>query len=82
MEPIAVRRAPGSEGTTEVVFEPLDFMAPVLTPRDKLTRSRGVLAPNHRWCEQVTPARRGRPTEPATYAITPFAQARHSHCRT
>jgi hypothetical protein len=29
-------------------------------PRVNLTRYHGVLAPNHRWCAQVTPSGRGR----------------------
>ncbi len=50
--------------TTDVVFEPLDFIARLTallpTPRVNLTRYHGVFAPNHRLREQVTPARRGR----------------------
>ena len=46
------------------MFEPLDFIARlaalVPTPRVNLTRYHGVFAPNHRWREQVTPAKRGR----------------------
>ncbi len=62
------------DGTTDVVFEPLDFMALlaalVLTPRVNLTPYHSAFAPNHRLREQVTPARRGRrkaqtPDEPA-----------------
>ena len=51
-------------GTTDVVFEPLDFIARlaalVPTPRVNLTRYHGVFAPNSRLREEVTPARRGR----------------------
>ncbi len=62
------------DGTTDVVFEPLDFMALlaalVPTPLVNLPRYHGAFAPNHRLREQVTPARRGRhkaqtPDEPA-----------------
>ena len=57
-------KTPYQDGTTDVVFEPLDFMARlaalVPTPRVNLTRYHGVLAPNHRLREQVTPPRRGR----------------------
>ena len=57
-------KTPYRDGTTDVVFEPLDFMARlaalVPTPRVNLTRYHGVFAPNHRLREQVTPARRGR----------------------
>lgn len=67
-------KTPYRDGTTDVVFEPLDFMARlaalVPTPRVNLTRYHGVFAPNHRLGEQVTPAKRGRrkaqiPDEPA-----------------
>lgn len=57
-------KTPYRDGTTDVVFEPLDFMARlaalVPSPRVNLTRYHGVFAPNHRLREQVTPARRGR----------------------
>ena len=57
-------KTPYRDGTTDVVFEPFDFMARlaalVPTPRVNLTRYHGVFAPNHRLREQVTPARRGR----------------------
>ena len=57
-------KTPYRDGTTHVVFEPLDFMARlaalVPNPRANLTRYHGVFAPNHHWREEVTPARRGR----------------------
>jgi hypothetical protein len=57
-------KTPYRDGTTEVVFAPLDFMARlaalVPTPRVNLTRYHGVFAPNHRLRKQVTPAKRGR----------------------
>ena len=57
-------KTPYRDGTTDVVFEPLDFIARlaalVPTRRVNLTRYHGVFAPNHRLREQVTPARRGR----------------------
>jgi Putative transposase len=57
-------KMPYRDGTTDVVFEPLDFIARlaalVPTPRVNLTRYHGVFAPNHRLREQVTPAKRGR----------------------
>jgi hypothetical protein len=44
--------------------EPLDFIARLAAlvprPRVNLTRYHGVLAPNHRWRAEVTPAGRGR----------------------
>ena len=48
----------------------IELAALVPTPRVNLTRYHGVFAPNHRWCQQVTPARRDRrksetPNEPA-----------------
>ena len=67
-------KRPCRDGTTDVVFEPLDFMgrlaALVPTPRVNFTRYHGVFAPNHRLREQVTPAGRGRrkaqtPDDPA-----------------
>ena len=62
-------KTPYRDGTTEVVFEPLDFIARlaalVPTPRVNLTRYHGVFAPNHRLREQVTPAKRGRHAAPA-----------------
>ena len=57
-------KTPYRDGTSDVVFEPLDFIARlaalVPTPRVNLTRYHGVFAPNHRGQKQVTPARRGR----------------------
>ena len=56
-------KTPYRDGTTDVVFEPLDFMARlaalVPTPRVNLIRYH-VFAPNHRLRDQVTPARRGQ----------------------
>ena len=49
------------DGTTHVVFEPLDFMAKLAAlvprPRTNLTRFHGVLAPNSRYREQIIPTR-------------------------
>ena len=49
------------DGTTHVVFEPLDFMAKLAAlvprPRTNLTRFHGVLAPNSRYRERITPTR-------------------------
>ena len=57
-------KTPYRDGTTHVVFEPLDFIARLaaLVPRPRVnqTRYHGVLAPNHRWRAAVTPAGRGR----------------------
>ena len=56
-------KTPYRDGTTHVVFAPLDFMARlaalVPTPRVHLTRYHGVFAPHSRWRAQITPAGRG-----------------------
>ena len=71
-------KTPYRDGTTQVAFDPVDFMARLAAlvpkPRVNLTRYHGVLAPNHRWRGKVTPARRGKAlkkaanTEPRTPA--------------
>jgi len=52
------------DGTTHVIFEPLDFIARLAAlvpkPRVNLTRFHGVFAPNSKYRARVTPARRGR----------------------
>jgi hypothetical protein len=52
------------DGTTHVVFEPLDFLARLAAlvprPRVHLTRYHGVFAPNHRLRGRIVPAQRGR----------------------
>ena len=57
-------KTPYSDGTTHVLFEPLDFLAPqaalVPKPRVNLTRYHGVFAPNSAHRAQVTKAGRGR----------------------
>jgi hypothetical protein len=57
-------KTPWRDGTTHVVFEPLDFMARLaaLIPRPgvNLIRYHGVLAPNSRWRALVTPSGRGK----------------------
>ena len=57
-------KTPYRDGTTQVAFEPVGFIARLaaLVPKPKvnLTRFHGVLAPNHRWCGLVTPAKRGK----------------------
>jgi Putative transposase len=56
-------KTPYRDGTTDVVFEPLDFIsrlaALVSMPRVHLTRHHNVSASNHRLREQVPPAKRG-----------------------
>ena len=57
-------KTPYTDGTTHVIFEPLDFIAKLAAlvpkPRANLTRYHGVLAPNSKHRIHVTPARRGR----------------------
>ena len=57
-------KTPYKDGTTHVVFEPLDFIAKlaalVPSPRPNLTRYHGVLAPNSKHRVNVTPAKRGK----------------------
>lgn len=60
-------KTPYRDGTTHVIFEPLDFIArpaaPVPRPRVNLTRFHGVFAPNSKHRALVTPAKRGRGNE-------------------
>ena len=55
---------PYRDGTTQVAFDPVDFIARLAAlvpwPRVNLTCCHGALAPNHRWRGLVTPAKRGR----------------------
>jgi hypothetical protein len=57
-------KTPYRDGTTHVLFEPLDFLARlaalVPSPGVNLTRYHGVFAPNHRLRGQIVPSRRGR----------------------
>ncbi len=52
------------DGTTHVIFEPLDFIARLAAlvpkPRVNLTRFHGVFAPNSKHRALVTPAKRGK----------------------
>jgi hypothetical protein len=74
------------DGTTQVAFErgghpPVDFIARLAAlvpkPRVNLTRYHGVLAPNHRWRSQVTPAKRGKGVKRITDTETPSPAERH-----
>jgi hypothetical protein len=47
-------------------------------PRVNLTRYHGVLAPNHRWRELVTPARRGKGVKSIANAEVRTAAERHA----
>jgi len=57
-------KTPYRDGTTQVAFEPVDFVARLAAlvpkPRVNLTRFHGVLAPNLRWRGLVTPAKHGK----------------------
>jgi hypothetical protein len=57
-------KTPYRDGTTHVIFEPLDFLARlaalVPSPGVNLTRYHGVFAPNHRLRARIVPAQRGR----------------------
>ncbi len=57
-------KTPYSDGTTHILFEPLDFISRLVAlvpkPRVNLTRYHGLLAPNSKYRARVTPARRGK----------------------
>ena len=57
-------KTPYHDGTTHVIFEPLDFVARLAAlvpkPRVNLTRFHGVFAPNSQYRARVTPARRSK----------------------
>jgi len=63
-------KTPYREGTTHVIFEPLDFVARLAAlvpkPRVNLTRFHDVFAPNSKHRARVTPARRDRDARRAT----------------
>ena len=62
--PLYQLKTPYRDGTTHVIFEPLDFMARLAAlvprPRVNLTRYHGVFAPNSPWRGAITPGRRGK----------------------
>ena len=57
-------KTPWRNGTTHVIFEPLDFISRLVAlvprPRVNLTRFHGVFAPNSKYRAKVTPAGRGK----------------------
>ncbi len=75
-------KTPYRDGTTQVAFEPVDFVARLAAlvpkPRVNLTRYHGVLAPNHRWRGLVTPARRGKGVKSIANAEVRTAAERHA----
>ncbi len=75
-------KTPYRDGTTQVAFEPVDFIsrlaALVPRPRVNLTRYHGILAPNHRSRGLVTPARRGRGVKSISNAEVRSPAERHA----
>jgi hypothetical protein len=61
-------KIPYRDGSTHVIFEPLDFIARLAAlvpkPRVNLTRFHGVFAPNSKHRASVTPAKRGKGNKP------------------
>ena len=61
-------KTPYRDGSTHVIFEPLDFIAKLAAlvpkPRTNLTRFHGVFAPNSKFRVRVTPAKRGSGRKP------------------
>ena len=75
-------KTPYRDGTTQVAFDPVDFIARLAAlvpkPRINLTRYHGVLAPNHRWRGLVTPAKRGKGVKSIANAEVRTAAERHA----
>ena len=75
-------KTPYRDGTTQVAFNPMDFIARLAAlvpkPRVNLTRYNGVLAPNHRWRGLVTPGRRGRGVKSISNAEIRSSAQRHA----
>jgi hypothetical protein len=75
-------KTPYRDGTTQVAFEPVDFIARLAAlvpkPRVNLTRYHGVLAPNHRCRGLVTPARRGKGIKSISNAEVRSGAERHA----
>jgi hypothetical protein len=63
-------KTPYRDGTTHVIFEPMDFIARLVAlvpkPRANLTRFHGVFAPNSAHRAQVTPSKRGKGNKACT----------------
>jgi hypothetical protein len=57
-------KTPWRNGTTHVIFEPLDFISRLVSlipkPRVNLTRFHGIFAPNSKYRALVTPSKRGK----------------------
>ena len=82
-------KTPYRDGTTHVIFEPLDFIvrlvALVPKPRVNLTQFHGVFAPNSAHRARVTPGKRGKGnkarTAHAPEDTTPAGRSRHPASR-
>ena len=74
-------KTPYRDGTTHVIFEPLDFIARLAAlvpkPRVNLTRFHGVFAPNSKYRALVTPAKRGKGGKKAKATDEPPTPAEH-----
>ncbi len=68
-------REANRNGTTQVIVEPLDFLARLAAmvpkPRVNLTRCHGVFAPNSRHRATITPSGRGKGSRKDWHAIHP-----------
>jgi len=57
-------KTPWRNGTTHVIFEPLDFISRLVSlipkPRVNLTRFHGMIAPHSKYRALVTPSKRGK----------------------
>ena len=75
-------KTPYRDGTTQVAFDPVDFIARLAAlvpkPRVNLTRYHGVLAPNHRWRGLVTPTRRRKGIKSISNAEVRTSTERHA----
>ena len=74
-------KTPYKDGTTHVIFEPLDFIARLAAlvpkPRVNLTRFHGVFAPNSKYRALVTPAKRGKGGKKAKATDEPPTPTEH-----
>jgi hypothetical protein len=68
-------KTPYKDGTTHIIFEPLDFIARLAAlvpkPRANLTRFHGVFAPNSKHRALVTKSKRGKKARAADEPQTP-----------
>jgi hypothetical protein len=72
-------KTPYRDGTTHVIFEPMDFIARLAAlpkPRVNLTRFHGVFAPNSKLRAQVTPAKRGKGNQAKVAELPTSAERR------